>query len=128
MPRFAILTHDQPFLHWDFLLEHGGSCRTWRLSQPPLTSDRIVAEALPDHRLVYLDYEGPVSGDRGVVSQWDAGLFDWQSETPTEVAIQLRGRKLSGLVRMTATTDGNWEWSISDLESVRPQNAPAPVV
>ena len=62
MPRFAVLEHDHPFLHWDFLLETGDALRTWRLHAPPDAEGTIAAEELPDHRLEYLDYEGRVSG------------------------------------------------------------------
>jgi len=68
--RFTILEHDHPFLHWDLLLDNGETLTTWRLQQRPCSDEWIAAERLPDHRRIYLDYEGPVSGDRGVVSQW----------------------------------------------------------
>ena len=62
MPRFAILTHDHPFPHWDFLLENGDRCRTWRLlASPDSHGAKFRPKRLPDHRLMYLDYEGPVS-------------------------------------------------------------------
>lgn len=110
MPRFVILTHDHPILHWDFLLEFGDSCRTWRLSRSPDCEVPITAEAIADHRLDYLAYEGPVSGDRGTVSQWDVGTFEVHSETSTEIVIELRGRKLIGLIQLTASTDAQWQW------------------
>jgi hypothetical protein len=75
MPRFAILEHDHPELHWDLLLEAGAALRTWRLAQPPEHPHPIAATQLPDHRTLYLDYEGPVSGGRGVVRAWDRGVF-----------------------------------------------------
>ena len=34
MPRFVILEHDHPSLHWDFILEVGEVLWTWRLSAP----------------------------------------------------------------------------------------------
>ena len=77
--RFAILRHDHPFLHWDLLLEAGPVALTWRLLRPPLQRELIAAESLPDHRLLYLDYEGPVSGNRGCVRRVAGGQF---RETP----------------------------------------------
>jgi hypothetical protein len=76
MPRYVILTHDHPFLHWDLMLEDGGVLRTWRLLEEPAVGRTVPAEKLPDHRLAYLDYEGPVSGDRGNVVRWDYGTYD----------------------------------------------------
>ncbi len=54
MPRFVILEHDHPRLHWDLLLEDGDHLRGWRLAEPPRTGGTIAAEAMPDHRVFYL--------------------------------------------------------------------------
>ena len=77
MPRFVILEHDYPELHWDFMLECAGALKTWRLAEPPATHGELIAAvALEDHRLDYLDYEGPVSGNRGRVKRWDRGDYE----------------------------------------------------
>ncbi|MBI3408409.1 MAG: hypothetical protein HY040_08635 [Planctomycetes bacterium] len=102
MPRFVILEHDHPELHWDFMLEMDGILKTWRLGSPPvIDGDAIAATPLPDHRLLYLDYEGPVSGGRGTVKRWDGGEYDGQ---PTDKGwrAQLRGGKLQGWAVMDA--------------------------
>ena len=102
MPRFVILTHDHPHLHWDLMLESLGTLRTWRLAEeltakPP--SKAIAAEPLPDHRIAYLTYEGPVSGDRGTVSQWDAGTYESVSQTEAAICVDLHGKRVSGRFR-----------------------------
>jgi hypothetical protein len=76
MSRYVILMHDHPFLHWDLMLEDGNVLRTWRLLQVPAAGRTAKAEQLADHRLAYLDYEGPVSGGRGNVARWDHGTYD----------------------------------------------------
>lgn len=96
MPRFTILTHDHPFPHWDLLLEQGESLRTWRLLDVPDSSGEIAAEPLPDHRLMYLDYEGPVSGGRGDVARWDTGEYVTIRETTERLDLQLSGKRLTG--------------------------------
>lgn len=78
--NFVILEHDHPFLHWDFLLDTGEALKSWRLLTPPTLSTWIPAEALPDHRRIYLEYEGKVSGNRGTVKQIFNGKY---SETTT---------------------------------------------
>jgi hypothetical protein len=83
MPRrFVILKHDAPFLHWDFLLEEGSAASTWRLLRKPCLNEPIAAEPLAPHRLIYLDYEGPVSENRGHVERFVAGTYEeeWSSE------------------------------------------------
>lgn len=94
MPRFVILEHDWPVRHWDLLLEAGEVLRAWRLLEEPGAGRTVLAEANFDHRLMYLDYEGPLTGDRGSVTRWDAGEYDWASDEP--LAIILRGGKLMG--------------------------------
>ncbi len=96
MPRYVILEHDHPVLHWDFMLASGGVLRTWRLETIPVADCDIRAEPLPDHRLHYLDYEGPVSGDRGTVFRWDAGEYVLADETGDRIEVELRGGKLRG--------------------------------
>jgi hypothetical protein len=110
MPRFAILDHDHPFRHWDFLLEAGSALRTWRLAEEPRRGQAIRAELLPDHRSLYLDYEGPISGGRGRVLRWDAGTFDWEQDTNDQVRVRLRGTRIDGVVVLRRAPDGRWAW------------------
>ena len=113
MPRFAVLIHDHPELHWDFLLEDGPVCRTWRLSSAPDHVRPVAAESIPDHRTMYLDYEGPVSGNRGTVTAFDAGTFDWMVRQPNSVVVRLSGRKLKGLAEVIKNEKGDWIWSLT---------------
>lgn len=106
MPRFVILEHDWPARHWDFLLEAGEALRAWRLLAEPAMGKEIPAEPNFDHRLLYLDYEGTVSGGRGNVTRWDAGLFEWVEETPERVVVMLRGTKLAGCIELRQTPEG----------------------
>ena len=86
-------------LHWDFLLEQESACKTWRLLKSPEFSGPIPAEAIADHGLMYLDYEGPVSGQRGSVTRWDSGTFEWISQETENIEIRLSGDRLKGLAR-----------------------------
>lgn len=95
MPRFAILEHDWPTRHWDLFLEAGGVARAWRLLEEPRAATEVPAEPNGDHRLLYLDYEGPVSGGRGAVRRWDAGTFHWIADEPGRIEIELRGQNLA---------------------------------
>lgn len=96
MPRFVVLEHDWPTRHWDLLLEAGPVLRAWRLLAEPGAAVAVPAEPNADHRLLYLDHEGPVPGGRGRVARWDAGTFDWLAEAAGRVAVVLRGGRLSG--------------------------------
>jgi len=105
MPRFVVLTHDHPFQHWDLMLEQGDVLRTWRLLEEPVLKGPIAAQLLPDHRVKYLDYEGPVSGNRGRVSRWDAGDFEVIDACPARLEVRLCGDKLRGNVVLEADGD-----------------------
>lgn len=109
MPRFVVLTHDHPHLHWDFMLEQEGVLRTWRLPQPPAAGRVLEAEQLAPHRIAYLDYEGPVSGNRGTVQRWDRGEFSIDEFTDSAVRIQLRGAKLDGRVELARIKADQWK-------------------
>ena len=112
MPRFAVLTHDHPRLHWDLLLEDGPACRTWRLGAEPSPAAATPAEQIADHRLVYLAYEGPVSGNRGNVTRWDVGEFEWIADSADRIELNLAGTKLRGRYLLRQSGDG-WEFSRS---------------
>ena len=103
MPRFVILTHDWPFPHFDLLIEAGGVLRAWRLLSEPKVGETVAAEPIGDHRLFYLDYEGPVSGNRGSVARWDTGECEWLPPEPNRVKFELRGTKLIGLAVIDST-------------------------
>ena len=115
MPRFVVLRHETPPgssrpLHWDLLLEGPGGCRTWALTREPETGVWIRAESLSDHRPFYLDYEGPVAGDRGSVTRWDRGNYEWRAEGEQELKVWLEGERLRGEVRLVRETDDAQIW------------------
>jgi hypothetical protein len=111
VPRFVILEHDWPAPHWDLLLEHGPVLKAWRLLAEPGPGRAVPAEPSFDHRPLYLDYEGPVSGGRGAVRRWDAGTFEGEiGEGGWEV--RLAGGCLSGPTRLERAADGVWVFRV----------------
>jgi len=108
MPRFVILRHDCPPgyqrpTHWDLMLECGDALRSWALPIEPSAGASMTAEALADHRLAYLDYEGPLTHDRGAVARIDAGNYQIERESDAEIVLRLEGTRLVGramLVRL----------------------------
>jgi hypothetical protein len=84
---FAVLHHQLPIYssrlsHWDLLMAspqpESKQLICFELAEPP---DRWTAlshaRRLPDHKTIYLTYEGPVSNDRGEVSRVLDGLLEW---------------------------------------------------
>jgi hypothetical protein len=112
MPRYVILQHELPSerstdersVHWDFMLEQPTELATWSLPDPPHPQGEIVVVShvarLAAHRKRYLDYRGPVSGNRGLVTSWDEGVYDLISEiddvVPRRWEVELEGRRLAG--------------------------------
>ena len=114
MPRYAILRHDSPRgVHWDLLLETGPALKTWALPQPPEPGVEMTCEALTDHRLEYLDYEGPVSDDRGSVARWDRGTYRVDSQSDRELVVELSGEKLSGRATLSRLAEPPERWRFS---------------
>ncbi len=121
MPRFVLLRHDSPAgsqrpAHWDFMLEWGDALRTWSLAELPRPGKALSAEALPDHRLAYLAYEGPVSGGRGAVARWDAGTYEIECETPSALVLSLAGERLQARVTLTRSEGEGGAWTV-ELEA-----------
>jgi hypothetical protein len=117
MARFVLLRHESPSdsprpAHWDFMLEWGDALRTWSLAAAPQPGETVSAEALPDHRLAYLEYEGPVSGGRGEVTRWDWGTYRIESEAPNALVLTLAGQHLSGRVTLTRSEGEGGAWTL----------------
>jgi hypothetical protein len=72
----------------------------------------IEARQLPDHRLAYLDYEGPVSGDRGAVTRWDAGEYRLEVGDDERWIATLSGRRLKGRMTLARRGEGHL-WTVS---------------
>ena len=106
MSRFAILEHHHEGVHWDFMLETAGRLRTWRLESAPAEGQAIPATPLPDHRMVYLDYEGEISGNRGHVIRWDRGEFYWVEDRRGWVEVELLGERVQGTAYLAVDDSG----------------------
>ena len=110
MPRFVILRHDTPPdyqrpVHWDLMLETDAALATWALPREPVAGVTMIADVLGDHRIEFLDYEGPLSGNRGEVTRWDQGTFELLPATDDRRVVCLSGSRFIGQVSMRALSD-----------------------
>ncbi|MBL9164720.1 MAG: hypothetical protein JNL18_18470 [Planctomycetaceae bacterium] len=112
MLRFVLLHHDCPPAfgkpsHWDLMLERDGALLTWSFAELPPAwgsggvrsstdagAQSIDAIRIADHRLEYLDYEGPISGGRGAVRRHDWGHYELVDEGPTQFQVRLHGKRI----------------------------------
>ena len=137
MPRFVLLYHECPpnyerASHWDFMLESGGALCTWALEQlprgwqavqtrtaaiypncPSLSSaNHASAAQLGDHRLDYLQLEGPLSGERGAVVRVAAGTYASEGELPDGWEMMIASTELSGCVVLKRSESDHSRWSL----------------
>jgi len=111
MPRFRVLRHDSPRgLHYDLLLETATLLVTFALDNEPFPGTTGKAEPLPDHRRIYLEYEGPISGGRGTVSEWDSGTYLIMRRSERLLEILLTGRRLKGKIVLEAVDPQCQNW------------------
>jgi hypothetical protein len=111
MPRFVLLEHNWNGVHWDFMLETGEVLRTWAIDAPIVWGRSLPARALGDHRKIYLDYEGPIAGDRGSVRRADGGTFRVLVWLREHVLVEVSGSQLVGEVdlRRIGAVSGAYE-------------------
>ena len=122
--QFVLLRHECPPgypkpSHWDFMLEADGVLLTWELRELPgtwlaafeLTASSevttVTATQLADHRLHYLEYEGPISDGRGNVTRVDRGTYEIVQRSETRLRVNLKGSRLTGTVELEETL-GSW--------------------
>ena len=111
MNKWVLLEHkvysDNSFdIHYDFLVENGIECLTWKLLKLPLLNQAsIEISKQPNHRLLWLSrIEHELSDDRGFVKRIDHGIFknvstDLDSENYRFI---LDGELLSGCLLYTS--------------------------
>ncbi len=115
--RFVVLEHDWNGVHWDFMLEAGAGLRTWAVDTPIEPGVELPARPLPDHRRIYLTFEGPISGGRGSVRRVAEGVFQTIAWRDDHVRVRLSSAQLVGevdLYRSPAGTDssgGSTTWT-----------------
>jgi hypothetical protein len=115
--RFVVLFHIHPVEgdHYDVMIEWGRILRTWRVARHPENATRdgsIDCEAIGDHRIVYLDYEGPVSGNRGHVTRYDAGHCRIVEESIDRIVIEFAGRIIEGRFVLKREPDTAAQWRL----------------
>jgi len=106
------------------MLEADGVLRTWALAKLPrdwaalatgaiaASDDNLVAaEALGDHRLAYLDYEGPLTGDRGTVRRLDCGDLNFVENAADVCIAELAGCMIRGTIELRRS-NGNWSLAL----------------
>ena len=92
-------------IHYDFLVENGIDCLTWKfLKLPLLNQASIEISKQPNHRLIWLcRIEHELSDKRGFVKRIDHGIFKKVSDKfdSEYYAFILNGKLLYGLFEIS---------------------------
>jgi hypothetical protein len=114
--RFVILWHSIPpnhggwfspdrVSHFDWMFEDREHLITFEVPRIPIPSERIPLVRLPNHRPLYLEFEGslspgPQGEDRGFVSRWAAGTYCFMEKTTAgqKLVVELNSERFSGQV------------------------------
>ncbi len=108
--QFVVLEHRVPpgeswTDHWDVMFESPGGLLTWASPSFPAESASWEVKPLPVHRAIYLDYEGPISGNRGCVRRLDRGRFRTQDRQVQAIVLELDGHLLRGRLKIEIGPD-----------------------
>lgn len=118
--QYVVLYHqDRRGSHYDFMIDAGEALSTWRLDQPPESIGEVpvACTRLADHRRLYLDYEGPISGDRGHVSRHDRGACTIESADANRWVFKLDGKRVRGRMALCLEAGGSDQWSLSRVDA-----------
>lgn len=121
--RFVILLHRLgDGEHWDLMIERGDVLATWQLARNPLTPGPwpIPARRIGNHRKAYLQYEGPLTQNRGSVTRIESGTAKLTEHGPTRHNIQFTGAELAGEFILTRIAHDEWTF---DRQQDSPPNA-----
>ncbi len=97
--------------HWDLMFECGEVLLSWAVEEMPSRGKLLNAIRLTDHRLAYLEYEGPISGNRGSVSRVLSGVYRMLNRDDSWQA--------ASLSMMVNFDDQEWRFDFSHEEGNR---------
>ena len=105
-------------LHYDLMLAHGDALATWELLSCPVgmkVGEALPARKLPDHRTAYLDYEGPVSGERGSVSRLERGSYELLVQIGERWEFRLEGSEIRVRYELRRGAPQGESWALRRL-------------
>ena len=113
MNRWTLLKHERIsnkilHVHYDFLLENGKDCKTWKLIIfPKIDGPSVEIFNHTNHRLIWLTIESEVlTNNRGYVQRIDNGIFKphgFNIDNNNNFSIILEGKFINGLFKKNAS-------------------------
>ncbi len=99
--------------HYDWFFEHpadrAGALVSWRVLTPIQDwASGFELERRPDHRRAYLHFEGPVSGDRGVVQAVSRGRIKVVHWSAGAAILDLTMSGFAGRLQLQQSEGDRW--------------------
>lgn len=141
--RFVLLEHSMPAhfelkTHWDLMLDQASGLLTFQLpclpkcnaapgpggavERPSASAEILKVTRLPDHRRLYLTFEGEISGGRGHVRRLAGGTAKPCAASRFDhVAYRLTARELQATIEFVACLPTEQtelrilNWELSDV-------------
>jgi len=110
MGSFVFLEHQYPppqesDNHWDLMFESGDGLVTFATEPLLVSGSSSRARLLPLHRVDYLDYEGPISDNRGHVRRLDRGYYRQIEPASQGLTIEVSGQMFVGRLVLQPLSD-----------------------
>ena len=102
--RFVIHHHSHQNSHYDLMIEKHNSLVTWQIKEKDLIDileGRIISvRKIQNHRTEYLEYEGPITCDRGHVKIFDTGEYKEVEWNDSRIILNFFGEKIRGKMQI----------------------------
>lgn len=109
--RFAVVRHETPQpedSHFDLFFEMAEALFSLKIKEWPESLECFECRRQFDHRKKYLDYQGPISQNRGTVRLWDQGVMTGQVKPEGAFELWLGGQRLCGRFVFEPLGDELW--------------------
>jgi DNA ligase D-like protein (predicted 3'-phosphoesterase) len=122
--RFVIHKHQARNLHYDFRLEMEGVLKSWAVPKEPpsIYGIKRLAMQVEDHPIDYINFQGIIPAGNygaGKVEIWDKGNYKLLNKTPSEIELELLGKRLKGnyvLIKPKGSRFGPKAWLFFKLK------------
>lgn len=107
-------TVDNENYHFDLMFEEGDVLATYQIKSIDdlLNMKGVEAINIQDHRLIYLDYEGEISNNRGYVKIFDKGEYLVKTKSINAMEYEVKGNILNGIISFSLLDSGRRAWEL----------------
>lgn len=117
--RFVVLLHTgHGEEHWDLMLSTGEALATWQSPTDPAclrSGQSLVCTRLAEHRSAYLEFEGPIAGERGRVRRVAEGTWRAMQTSDVRWEFELAGMDISGVFVLERQAEPADRWHLSRI-------------